>query len=67
MKNAVNWLNNYQHFWSAQLDRLAALVEDHPCSPPSPASYSSAHQGAADKSLCSMDGSEKNDALVGLR
>src|SRR6516162_2288512 len=22
MKNAVNWLNNYQHFWSAQLDRL---------------------------------------------
>src|SRR3954465_15665196 len=38
MENAVNWLNRYQRFWSAQLDRLAAFVEDDPCSAQSPAS-----------------------------
>jgi len=37
MEQAVDWLNRYQHFWSEQLDRLAAFVEeDEPC-PPSPA------------------------------
>jgi DNA-binding transcriptional ArsR family regulator len=40
MEQAVEWLNRYQRFWSEQLDRLAAFVEeDEPC-PPSPASPS---------------------------
>src|SRR6202521_6166202 len=36
MENAVNWLNRYQRFWSIQLDRLAAFVEEDSC-PPIPA------------------------------
>ena len=36
MENAVNWLNRYQRFWSTQLDRLAAFVEEDSC-PPIPA------------------------------
>jgi DNA-binding transcriptional ArsR family regulator len=41
MEDAVNWLNRYQRFWSQQLDRLAAFVEEDSC-PPNPASPSSA-------------------------
>ncbi|HEY5301433.1 MAG TPA: metalloregulator ArsR/SmtB family transcription factor [Acetobacteraceae bacterium] len=41
MEEAVDWLNRYQRFWSEQLDRLAAFVEEEAC-PPSPASPSSA-------------------------
>jgi len=46
MEDAVNWLNRYLRFWSESLDRLAALVEEKPCSPnltkpPSQASRSS--------------------------
>jgi DNA-binding transcriptional ArsR family regulator len=33
MEDAVNWLNRYQRFWSAQLDRLAAFVEEDSCPP----------------------------------
>jgi len=34
MEQAVDWLNHYQRFWSEQLDRLAAFVEeDDPCPP----------------------------------
>src|SRR5215207_1685724 len=45
MEEAMIWLNRYQRFWSHQLDRLAAFVEEDPCSPaqaspPSPASPS---------------------------
>ncbi|MBI1777207.1 MAG: helix-turn-helix transcriptional regulator [Proteobacteria bacterium] len=47
MEDAVNWLNRYARFWSEQLDRLAAYVENEACrpsptSPSSPASHSSA-------------------------
>jgi|SRR5882757_8245479 len=42
MENAVSWLNRYQRFWSVQLDRLAAFVEDDSCSAQSPTSSSSA-------------------------
>jgi DNA-binding transcriptional ArsR family regulator len=47
MEEAMHWLARYQRFWSEQLDRLAAFVEEEPCShspasPPSPASPSSA-------------------------
>jgi DNA-binding transcriptional ArsR family regulator len=36
MAQAMQWLNRYQHFWSEQLDRLAAFVEEDKW-PPSPA------------------------------
>jgi DNA-binding transcriptional ArsR family regulator len=48
MQAAMNWLNHYQRFWSEQLDRLAAFVEEETCPanpaspPPSRASSSSA-------------------------
>ncbi|WP_426438048.1 ArsR/SmtB family transcription factor [Bradyrhizobium genosp. P] len=32
MEQAMNWLNHYAQFWSANLDRLAAFVEDDPWS-----------------------------------
>ena len=35
MEQAMHWLNHYQRFWSDQLDRLAAFVEDDSC-PPKP-------------------------------
>jgi DNA-binding transcriptional ArsR family regulator len=33
MERAVEWLNRYQRFWSTQLDRLAAFVEEDACLP----------------------------------
>src|SRR5712692_1342892 len=39
MQHAMDWLNRYQRFWSEQLERLAAFVEEESC-PPSPASPS---------------------------
>lgn len=30
MEQAMNWLNRYAQFWSDNLDRLAAFVEDDP-------------------------------------
>ncbi|MFZ1103852.1 MAG: metalloregulator ArsR/SmtB family transcription factor [Hyphomicrobiaceae bacterium] len=42
MEAAMHWLARYEQFWSQQLDRLAAFVEEEePCSP-SQASPSSA-------------------------
>jgi DNA-binding transcriptional ArsR family regulator len=32
MEEAVGWLHRYQRFWSQQLDRLAAFLEDDACS-----------------------------------
>ncbi|MDQ3136354.1 MAG: metalloregulator ArsR/SmtB family transcription factor [Gemmatimonadota bacterium] len=37
MEEAVDWLNRYHHFWSRQLDRLAAVVEEEDPGPPPPA------------------------------
>jgi DNA-binding transcriptional ArsR family regulator len=44
MEQAMRWLTRYERFWSAQLDRLAAFVEEDSWSPqsPSPVSPSSA-------------------------
>lgn len=39
MQEAVDWLNRYQRFWSEQLDRLAAFLEEESCPLP-PASSS---------------------------
>ncbi|HUH83466.1 MAG TPA: metalloregulator ArsR/SmtB family transcription factor [Stellaceae bacterium] len=41
LADAVRWLDRYERFWSEQLDRLAAFLEQDAC-PPSPASSSSA-------------------------
>jgi DNA-binding transcriptional ArsR family regulator len=41
METAMQWLSRYERFWSGQLDRLAAFVEEDQCSP-SQASPSSA-------------------------
>jgi DNA-binding transcriptional ArsR family regulator len=40
MEQAMHWLERYQRFWTAQLERLAAFVEEMPW--PNPASPSSA-------------------------
>ncbi|MDP2409738.1 MAG: metalloregulator ArsR/SmtB family transcription factor [Pseudolabrys sp.] len=45
MRDANDWLNRYQRFWTDRLDQLAAFLEEDPCPPipPSnPASPSSA-------------------------
>jgi DNA-binding transcriptional ArsR family regulator len=41
MEEAMLWLYRYERFWNEQLDRLAAFIEEEPCSP-SQASRSSA-------------------------
>jgi DNA-binding transcriptional ArsR family regulator len=41
METAMQWLSRYERFWTEQLDRLAAFVEEEQCSP-SQASPSSA-------------------------
>jgi len=33
MQEAISWLERYERFWSGQLDRLAALVENGEESP----------------------------------
>jgi DNA-binding transcriptional ArsR family regulator len=46
MEKAMNWLNRYEKFWSARLDRLAEFLEEEESwsqqQSPSPASRSSA-------------------------
>jgi DNA-binding transcriptional ArsR family regulator len=37
MEQAMNWLNRYAQFWSDNLDRLAAFVEENPWPPMQPA------------------------------
>lgn len=36
MQEAMNWLSRYEKFWTGQLDRLAAFLEEGTC-PPHPA------------------------------
>ncbi|HEY7551848.1 MAG TPA: metalloregulator ArsR/SmtB family transcription factor [Hyphomicrobiaceae bacterium] len=33
MEAAMHWLARYERFWTEQLDRLAAFVEEDPCLP----------------------------------
>jgi DNA-binding transcriptional ArsR family regulator len=42
MKNAMDWLDRYQRFWSQQLDRLSAFVEEESCPPNLPSQSSPA-------------------------
>jgi DNA-binding transcriptional ArsR family regulator len=43
MRDANDWLNRYQKFWTDRLDQLAAFLEEESCQPPpsNPASPSS--------------------------
>ena len=42
MEQAMNWLAHYERYWTQQLDRLAAFLENDTSWPASPASPSSA-------------------------
>ena len=42
MEEAMNWLNRYARFWSDNLDRLAAFVEENPWPPTQPPTSNSA-------------------------
>ncbi len=42
MEQAMNWLAHYQHYWTEQLDRLAAFLENDQWPQANPASPSSA-------------------------
>jgi DNA-binding transcriptional ArsR family regulator len=42
MEQAMNWLAHYERYWTQQLDRLAAFLEEEDKWPASPASPSSA-------------------------
>jgi DNA-binding transcriptional ArsR family regulator len=52
MQAAMDWLERYQRFWSEQLDRLAAFVEEETC-PPSPANPASSPSQASSSSAAS--------------
>jgi DNA-binding transcriptional ArsR family regulator len=42
MRDANEWLNRYQKFWSERLDRLAAFLEEDTWPPPQPSNRVSA-------------------------
>jgi DNA-binding transcriptional ArsR family regulator len=47
MREANDWLNRYQQFWSGRLDRLANFLEDDSWSPPQPPSQASPSSAAS--------------------
>jgi DNA-binding transcriptional ArsR family regulator len=47
MREANDWLNRYQQFWSERLDRLANFLEDDPWSPPQLPSQASPSSAAS--------------------
>jgi len=50
MEQAMQWLDRYQRFWTQQLDRLAAFLEEDTCpttSEPSPSPVSLSSGGSA--------------------
>jgi DNA-binding transcriptional ArsR family regulator len=53
MEQAMDWLNRYQRFWSAQLDRLAAFVEEDSW-PPNPATPASSPAPTLPSNVVSM-------------
>jgi DNA-binding transcriptional ArsR family regulator len=61
MEDAMNWLTRYARFWSQQLDRLAAFVEEDPC-PPTPASTPPSSQ-ASPSNVVSMRRRKKSTQL----
>jgi DNA-binding transcriptional ArsR family regulator len=47
MRDANEWLERYQHFWSESLDRLATYLEEDPCLPPQSSSQASPSAAAS--------------------
>jgi predicted ArsR family transcriptional regulator len=47
MREANDWLNRYQQFWSGRLDRLANFLEDDSWSPPQPPNQASPSSAAS--------------------
>jgi DNA-binding transcriptional ArsR family regulator len=62
MEQAMDWLNRYQRFWSAQLDRLAAFVEDDSWPPDQtlPATRASSPSQASPSNVVSMQRRQKS-------
>src|ERR1700688_389500 len=56
MEQAMDWLNRYQRFWSENLDRLAAFVEEEqwPPNPALPATQASMPGQASPSNVVSM-------------
>jgi DNA-binding transcriptional ArsR family regulator len=49
LEDAMLWLIRYQRFWTRQLNRLAAFVEEEPC-PQAPVQTPSSHRSQASPS-----------------
>jgi DNA-binding transcriptional ArsR family regulator len=50
MREAVEWLNRYQRFWTERLDRLAAFLEEESCQlPPASSSNRASPSNAASR------------------
>ena len=47
MRDAFEWLNRYEKFWSTRLDRLAAFLEEEPWPPKPPSSRASPSSAAS--------------------
>jgi DNA-binding transcriptional ArsR family regulator len=47
MREANEWLEKYQRFWSESLDRLAAYLEEDTCPPQPPSSQASPSNAAS--------------------
>jgi hypothetical protein len=65
MEQAMNWLAKYERYWTEQLDRLAAFVEDDSWQA-SPASPSSAGSKRRPKKSTKPGPSRKNDPWWGV-
>ncbi|HZD92172.1 MAG TPA: metalloregulator ArsR/SmtB family transcription factor [Pseudolabrys sp.] len=47
MREANEWLERYQRFWTETLDRLAAYLEEEQCPPPPPSNRASPSAAAS--------------------
>jgi DNA-binding transcriptional ArsR family regulator len=47
MREANEWLNRYQRFWTESLDQLAAYLEEDTCPPSPPSSQASPSSGSS--------------------
>jgi DNA-binding transcriptional ArsR family regulator len=54
MEDAMIWLIRYQRFWSKQLDRLAAFIEEKSCPPPQVPALASQPNPASPSNVVSM-------------
>jgi DNA-binding transcriptional ArsR family regulator len=49
MRDAFEWLNRYEKFWSTRLDRLAAFLEEEESCPPRPPSNQASRLSAGSR------------------